>query len=218
MQVFEKFKAEIMVIKKTGLLLFLFYLHLLLFGQNEKGYVGVSVGPSFPLRDFADNNINNINAGFAKTGVNINAFVVFKPLEKLGIVTQIRVQNNPVNIGQLNRQLRAQYTDKGANGWRVDGFMLGILGSFFLPDINITFGPKAIIGIVDTSTPSFYSNYSKVSSLSVFSIAALIGAGLRYGINDKTSFLINTDFLYTKCYSQNISTYNLEFGIAFKIK
>lgn len=189
----------------------------MLYGQNEKGYVGVSVGPSFPLRDFADKNINNNNAGFAKTGVNINAFVVFKPLKELGIITLIRVQNNPIDFGELNRQLGTQFSDKGANGWRVDGFMLGALGSFGFIDV-VVFEPKLMIGIMNTSTPSFKSNNTMYFSLSEYSLAGIIGAGFRFRINDKTSFLINADLLNTKCRAQKISTYNLEFGLAYKIK
>lgn len=197
-------------------LLILLIVCTMLYGQNEKGYVGVSIGPTFPLKYFADNNINNANAGFAKTGLNINAFAIFKILKELGIIALIRVQNNQVDFDALNAQLQTQFSNKGANGWRVDGFMLGVLGSFGSIDL-IVFEPKVMIGIMNTSTPSFKSNSVEYFASSAFSIAEIIGAGIRFKINDKVFFLINADFLNTKCRSQKISTFNLELGLAFKI-
>jgi hypothetical protein len=39
---------------------------------ERKNKVSFNIGPSFPIGDFASNNAGNENAGYAKTGVNVN--------------------------------------------------------------------------------------------------------------------------------------------------
>jgi hypothetical protein len=46
--------------------------------EERKGYIGIALGPSIPLGDFADIDINNSGAGFARTGITLNLHYTHK--------------------------------------------------------------------------------------------------------------------------------------------
>ena len=64
--------------KKYYLFLAIILLGADLFAQaiEKKGYIGITLGPSFPLADFADNSLSNTKAGYAKRGFS-DSFINF---------------------------------------------------------------------------------------------------------------------------------------------
>ncbi len=66
--------------------------------QNEKGFIGISLGPSIPLGDLASKNPNNSAAGFANTGAIFDISFAHKlGGGNLGITAILRGQSNPTD-------------------------------------------------------------------------------------------------------------------------
>jgi hypothetical protein len=89
---------------------------------NHKFYIGMTVGPSFPLGEFADKSTINENAGLAKTGGTGS------------IVAGYRVNNNIGVSATFSNSSFATTAAGDDTWWSVTGFAAGPVFSIFLGD------------------------------------------------------------------------------------
>ncbi len=88
--------------KKMIISLNLIFLAISVFSQEtRKGLIGISLGPSIPLSDYADNDGENEDAGFAMTGLHLNFNFSYKFNENLGVAALWAGNAHPVDVDEM---------------------------------------------------------------------------------------------------------------------
>lgn len=180
--------------------------------STKDGFISISLGAALPYGDFADNDINNNDAGFAETGVSIN-LVNFGYLfsKNIGITAMLQGAGFPFDNGN------------GANEpiWSYGTFMVGPLFTVRNPGSDLEFDFRFMLGSMsaeldpDNGGETFEGEGGALG----------LGAGLRYNISDLIAFTTNLDLIGGKPEfdingnksEQSISSANLTFGIAFRL-
>jgi hypothetical protein len=203
--------------------------------QYQKGHIGLSMGPSIPLGDFASKNIDNSNSGFANTGAFLDISFAYKlGYGNFGLTALLRGQSNPINAQALVNEM-AQPIIVEANwientSWNLGGLMFGGFGSFPISQ-KISFDTRAMIGFLRTTSPETtvtFPGLSKIiikQSVSATSFAYSMGIGFRFELGEKLDLLTNLDYLGSNSefknvattFNQSIKTINLSIGIALKL-
>lgn len=99
-------------------------------GQESNHYFGISYGKSFPLGDFAEDDLNNTNAGFAESGNKLDLYAGSVLDERTIFTLTFRYQNFDTNIDALVEGLQAnnEYTavTESSGSWKTYSFLLGL--------------------------------------------------------------------------------------------
>jgi len=186
--------------------------------QNTKGYIGLSLGPSIPLGEFASKDADNDAAGWAKTGAIFDISFAYKLGDgNFGISGLLRGQSNPTDAQSLANELANQvagvnWTVESA-GWGIGGLMFGGFGSFPISE-KASFDTRVMIGFLSASSPEITvtgsgpggTDWFKQSSASANSFAYLLGAGFKFDIGKKLYLLTNLDYLGAKPEFNNVET------------
>jgi opacity protein-like surface antigen len=179
--------------------------------QDKKGYIGVSLGPSIAIGDFASKDADNEAAGWANTGAIFDISFAYKLGNgNFGLTALLRGQANTTDAQALVDEFKYQYPDfiwlVESGNWSIGGLMLGGFGSFPISD-KTSFDARAMIGFLNASSPeikitgidsSFSSAWIKQSSSSASAFSYLIGAGFSFGIGNRLCILTNVDYLGAK--------------------
>jgi opacity protein-like surface antigen len=232
--------------KKMILSLSLIFLTIGVFSQEtKKGLIGISIGPSFPLSDYANNDGENEDAGFAMTGLHLNFNFSYKFNDYLGIAALWTGNAHPVDVDKmvdvfwsvdpyLNWEVKSE-------AWSSGALMGGLFAS--IPYDNGYFDLKALIGYSSSTIPIIDVTASDGSSsinlrqneASALAFAINLGAGLRYNVSDKIAMTINMDYFMTKpefevattsdfgyssvdAIGQTMKMINISFGIGYRLK
>lgn len=175
-----------------------------LFAQssNRKGFIGITLGPSIPIGDFADNSLSNDNAGFAKTGFNINVINFgYKFGQNFGITGSWFGAEHSVDAGGVDDMLS------------YGGLMGGPMLSFPVNE-KLDFDLKGMIGFFSSTL-----NQNKPGETSGIGVGFDFGTSFRYNFTEKWCLLINGDYFASNLKfdegNKKISSINLSLGIAF---
>jgi hypothetical protein len=119
------------VLSLVALMTFIFQSH----AQDEKGYIGISLGPSIPMGDLSSKDADNDAAGWANTGAVFDISFAYKLGEgNFGITALLRGQANPTDAQGLADELANQVAGVNwtveSDGWGIGGLMFGGFGSF----------------------------------------------------------------------------------------
>jgi hypothetical protein len=185
--------------------------------QDKKGYIGISLGPSFPIGDFASKNFSNRNAGFATTGAIFDISFAYKlGKSNFGITGLIRGQANALDVqamaDELGNSLRGtNWTVESGGAWTLGGYFIGGIGSFPVSE-KVSFDTKAMIGIgistipeiTITSSDNFGSYWTKQSITTSSSLAYTLGVGFKIELGKSLYLLTNLDYLGSEPEFQNI--------------
>ena len=169
--------------------------------SKRKGYIGLSLGASIPVGDFADKSI-----GLALTGVHLN-LVTFGYLfsDNFGIEAAWFGAANPVDAD-------------GFDPWSYGGLMVGPLLSFPVAE-KVDWDLKPMIGYAVTTIPNLGYGTEQATSF-----AFSIGTQLRIHVGEKISLLVSGDYFSTDAVfvdygiKQNVATFSIAFGGAFRLK
>lgn len=217
-----------------------------LHAQNQKGYISISLGPSLPTGDFASTNYNNNEAGWSKTGAVIDiAFTHKFSQSHWGIAAMLRGQTNPLDAQGIADEVASQVPGVlitvTTTNWQIGSLWLGTYGSFPFSE-KAAFDTRAMIGFLRVTAPeitttaitAFGSEWIKQSSSTTSTFGYLLGAGFRFDLGEKLSFLTQADYMSSKpkfkdvettssmgdyekeTKSQKIQTVNVSIGLAFK--
>jgi hypothetical protein len=169
--------------------------------DKRKGFIGSSLGASFPIGDFADK-----SDGLAKTGIHLN-LINFGYLfsENFGVSAMWFGAANPFDID-------------GYDPWSYGGLMVGPLFSFPVAE-KVEWDFRPMIGNSVTTLPDIGLGTENASSF-----AFNIGTMLRINFDEKVSLLFSADYFSTKPefkdfgFEQSIGTVSLGFGVAYRLK
>jgi opacity protein-like surface antigen len=213
--------------------------------ETRKGLIGISLGPSIPLSEYADNDGDNEDAGFALTGLHLNFNFSYKFNENLGVAALWTGNAHPVDVDEmvdlfwsidpsLNWEVESE-------AWSSGALMGGLLVSF--PSDQVDFDIKALIGYSTSTIPNIDVTASdgfsiatiKQNEASTLAFAVNLGAGLRYNVSEKIALTLNLDYFSTKPefevsttsnfgassnddIEQQMNMMNISFGIGYRLK
>ncbi len=231
--------------KKLYLIVILIFITSNIIAQEftDKGYIAFSVGPSFPLGDYASVDENNEKAGLAATGAIFDLSFAHRLGKNFGIAAILRSMSNPVDVNQI---LDRHYSPTGltysveADSWSHIGIMIGAFCSFPIQNSPTVFETRLLFGAMSAKVPQISISTSTTSSeisesKSAGCLAFLIGGNFRFMADKKISILTGLDFY--KCsvefpnvktthpdgsthkdtFTQSVSTINLSIGIAYRL-
>lgn len=169
--------------------------------DRRKGYIGLSVGVSIPIGDFADK-----SDGIAKPGLQLN-LVNFGYLfsDNIGITATWFGAANPLDA-------------EGYDPWSYGGLLVGPLLSFPLSE-KVEWDFRPMIGYSVTTLPDIGFGTEQASSF-----AYNIGTVFRINVGSKVALLLNADYFSTKPefidydFKQNIGTISFGLGVAYRLK
>jgi hypothetical protein len=181
--------------------------------KGDVGYVGFTIGPSIPLGNFASNDINNSNAGFANTGSKIEINGGFRLINSMDLALKLFYSGNSYDIKSLTNGLSAQYpgttwTTTGRN-WDIYGGMVG--ASYSYPFRNKFVGDiKFLTGFMQSSVPQMIitgSNGTKItdSKRSASSFVYQISAGGHYPVGRLVDIVGSLEYLSSSPTFSNVS-------------
>ncbi len=217
------------------------------FSQEQKGTVGILIGPSIPVGDFGSKDLNNVYAGFAQTGVVFEITADYKLGERnWGIAANLRGQANSHDFISYENELQNYYGGVNwfveSDAWTLGGIMLGAFRDFPV-DKSISFKPRLLIGFPSASSPNITrtaygfgnSNWVRYNKTYTRNFGYLLGLGFKFDVTKKLSILANADNFGTlqefrqveilnsdgmrsyDTYLQPMNSINLSIGLAVKI-
>jgi hypothetical protein len=176
---------------------------------TAKSFFAFHAGASFPMGDFGktnltntDNSLSNQDAGFAKTGFNLNLNYGYQARQNIGIAASIFYNNNKLDNASIEKQMQIPgeipITGIKMDHWQWYGLSAGpMFFHNFNPDMAIDF--KLLGGVANVNTPKL--TYQGIKLISEdWSIAPLFQTGVdfRIGFSNNMFIYTNVDYLYMK--------------------
>ncbi len=215
--------------------------------QDNNGYIGITIGPSIPIGDFASKDLANTNAGLANTGVSYDISFAHKlGGSNFGITALLRSQANPLDVQSVANGFASRFFGTTwvveSKPWTLGALLIGGFGSFPITQ-KVTFDPRAMFGFASVASPDMTfditgargTGWIKQSSVISTSFAFLLGAGFKFEIGKKLFLITQIDYAYSNpefnnvetvsdegvrirnTISQSIQNINIGIGIAVKI-
>lgn len=202
---------------KMKILLFSLLIFTVTAFAQDKGYIGISLGSSTPIGDFASNDPNNNAAGYAKTGLHFDFTFGYKLGKHFGIAALLRGQANATDAQALADQIAQQNpgvsNTVNSTAWSIGGYMVGGYGSFPISE-KFSFESKIMFGFLTATSPDITidltgpggSAWVKENSASSSAFAYLLSAGFKYNVGKHFCLLYYFDYLGAKPEFSNVST------------
>lgn len=166
-----------------------------LFAQAEephpKFYLGLSYGTSYSMGDFADTDIRNPDAGFAKNGQKFDVFggVFLSP--KTALIGTFRNQSFETEVDDVIEMFNAENPGTeftgSAKDWQTYYFLVGLAQRVRIGS-RLNFRPLVGIGPLFVTSPGITVNAPNAAITNNFERSSETGVGLGYevGIGFKT--------------------------------
>lgn len=212
--------------------------------QEDKYYFGVSYGKSFPLGDFAANDINNPDAGFAESGNKLDVYAGNVLSKSVTFTLTFRYQTFDTDMDKLLNSLEA--TDQevvftsSSDSWKTYYLLAGIEHKVNISK-KFSLFPRVGLGPMLVSNPQFSITATNENANIGVNRSSETGLGLGYefGIGFKRdlggNFSLMPTFTFsggfvtisdvdttvdnvstTANYKANIFTFNLGLSLAYK--
>ena len=212
---------------------------------QNKFYLGLSYGRSFPVGDFSDDNLENEDAGFAESGNKFDLYGGYFLDDKWTVTAVFRYQNFQTDLSNLVQQVEINnpgVTYTGSSGdWETYYFLVGISYSLNIAN-KLKLYPRFGIGPVFAQNPGFSVEAQGNNLLGNVTRSSETGIGLGYElglglvrelgrhfalmptftfsggiitINDVVTEFDNTTLLIAD-YQPNILTFNLGLSLAYR--
>jgi hypothetical protein len=153
-------------------------------------YLSFSAGPSFPISSFGKHDLNDTEAGFAKTGYNLNLDFMYRINQAVILDASILYARFDLYSTPLEQFGIA------ADHWQYYGLLVG-------PRYNLPFSNKsllsikALLGVTDVNSPAFSRGNTLVVKESWdASFAMQFGSDFRYHVGKKLFIIANVDYTY----------------------
>jgi len=188
--------------RKIFLILFISTVHLV-FGQAEKQYISLAVGPSFTLDDFARTDINDSTSGWAKTGVALEFTYAYRLTHNFGLQLQVNYSSNKFDNFAYRDALDAAYNldpdspdtlfvVESTSNWSNGGLLIGPYLRFPLSE-SLSWDIRATAGFYGVSSPdiTLKANISSGGTLKDYyhkggrgyAFAYSVGTGFKYALS-----------------------------------
>jgi len=196
--------------KNLTLFLAVLLMSINLFGQEDvdfkKHKFGMGLGLSSPIGDFADNNVNNSDAGFAKAGFGYRIYYNYNFSKYLGLEIAFTDAYNGFDGDAISRAYsdNDMYWSVSANSWNHIGIMSGLCINVPIDKLTVNF--KLLGGLILSNSPEIYYSvqadnfYYSQTSYSDFSVGnvANIGVGFSYTFDNGFGLSYLTDFNFAQ--------------------
>ena len=180
-----------------------------------KVYIGMSVGPSFPVGSFGNDDPQDERSGYANTGYTIELNGGIRLLNLLEIsVCGFRNSNN-TNITNLVNSLNSLYPGSNlranSDSWEIFGVLGGLGTSFSLP-ANSVADIKVLGGYLNTSSPTFSvesnnsQDYVRIEGMTVASPVYFGSFSVRYPVGDDLYLSIGFQYISSNATFENVKT------------
>ena len=208
---------------KTKTLFLLLFASLALFGQNTKSNIGLSIGPSFPLGDFARTEISDSTSGWAKTGFDIQISYTYRIVHNFGIAALGVYSSNKFNATKYKDELETLHPDYGVSietrrNWSSGGMLFGPYLHFPLSE-EVSWDIRALFGFYGGYSPHFIiratqketgekAEYLRQSG-KAFSFGYSLGTGFKFKLS-AYYFLVFADYLASPVQFDNVVGWDWE--------
>jgi len=184
--------------------------------EDRRGYIGVTLGPAIPLGDFGDTNLDNEDAGLAKTGINFNlVHFGYKFSKNFGVAASWFGAAHEVDFSA---------NEVDAATWSYGGLFAGVLVSIPASE-KLFFEFKPMLGYVAATSPEIrdkVSGNSYIEEEQGSSIGFDLVGSVRYNFAEKWCAMFNVDYLTAKpefdYFEQSISALSFNIGVGFRLK
>ena len=180
-------------------LIVLIFITQLSFGQSvNRQYVGLSIGPSFPISDFKNSDIADSTSGFAKTGIAVSFDYAYRFTHNFGMQLIINYSGNSIDDGSYQNQLEKLHPEynvsvESTDNWTSGGFFLGPYLRFPLTS-KLTWDIRALGGYFGSYSPRVLLRTSRVDDPNdtkeyyierarANNFGFMLGTGLKYKVN-----------------------------------
>ena len=165
--------------------------------ERNRGYIGLSLGPSFPIGKFSGSDGGYANMGLHLTLANFGILLY----KRLGLAATWFGAVNPVDAS-------------GVDPWIYGGMSVGPLFS-----IPLSKGVECDVRTMTGPLFTYLKGYDDENDYLKPSVAFKLGTMIRFNVKDGVSFLLSADYFYTaiKDYnlSQKIKTIDVCVGVAY---
>lgn len=164
------------------------------------------LGGGIPQGDYADDNLDNLDAGLAKTGILFDAELFQELNQGLYFSLTARFQVNELDPEPFADAFAFQLPPSvnieiNTNPYKLNNFMTGI-GTISRLDQKTALISRFLIGFSFIAYPSLEARLSdgrttvveRVSSVNASTFSYLVGLGLELEINPKTNLLLMGDY------------------------
>jgi len=164
--------------------------------KKMNSFLSFNIGPSIPISDFASNNAGNENAGYAKTGVNLNLNYDCMFEKYAGISFNALYGSHKMDQKIVKDFTGEDIPDADVTHYQYVGLLAGpVFTGTLSPNANINF--KLLGGVARTRSPeATYQGVVYAQQDWASSFAWRINTDVRFNITDKV-FLMG-DLSYTQ--------------------
>jgi hypothetical protein len=184
--------------------------------QTARSGLEISIGPAFPISQFASKHSNKYGSGLAANGQQVNVTYLYKLHRKFSLSASLYAQRNPLDRDALTSESGEQNTNTvsfysstviipfatpggpatyGKNwvfekhAWMAASLLLGGEGELPLSNNgNFSFIPKAMIGIIGVKSPKLEGRNVTDTSVSYASQNSVSAVGLSYLVRTGVSY------------------------------
>jgi hypothetical protein len=158
---------------------------------SKKFFLTAAAGPSFPVGDFASKNISNEQAGFAKTGFNINLNFGYQQTENFGFVASLLYSKHLMDVSSLQSMGLPAIT---ADHWQSYGIMVGPMLTLPVND-KIKTDFKILAGVTNVNAPVMgYAGDVVMSEQWSAAFAMQLAVDMRYYVSNNFFLIANIDY------------------------
>lgn len=181
--------------------------------KGDVGYFSFSIGPSIPLANFASKDVNNKNAGFAKTGSKVEINGGYNIFRSTDLILKLFYSSNNFDAANITKKLNS---DNPGTIWTTSGRSWDIVGGLIGLNYSYPFKNKFVSdfkfqsGIMKSSTPRMVFTASNGSSISedgksASSFVFLLSAGGHYPLGRLIDITGNLEYLSSNPTFNNIN-------------
>lgn len=217
------------------LIIALLFLTQIAFGQSvNRQYVGLSIGPSFPLADFSKTVLSDSTSGFAKTGVALNFSYAYRLTHNFGLQLIINYSSNKIDNIAYKNALEAMHPNYGVSiestkNWSSGGIFLGPYLRFPITN-NLSWDFRALGGYFGSYSPNITVRTTNKNDLNdkgeyyivdsrASNFGYVLGTGFKYRVKSTYYILLSGDYVNSTLKFKDVSgwdwdgePYNTEFS------
>ena len=207
--------------KKLLLIILVFsYPSIKLFCQSNKGTLSLSIGPSFPLGNYAKTDQANNLSGYSKAGESINISFNYKLNNGVVFEAMLYGERNGLNTKAFANQFSEAgfFTFYGdpryysnwtidKKSWNVESLLLGVTRHWPIgkPNGRISILAKTLLGLAYVQSPELNANSKTDTSYvilhqnnaSAIGTSFLLSAGVEYRLSKKIGIVFSCDYFGT---------------------
>jgi hypothetical protein len=186
--------------------------------QTSRQYVGISVGPSFPLNDFSKSDLGDTTSGFAKTGVNLKVIYSYKLSHNFGLQAHFIFNSNNLDNEALKNEANSNMGDysfsvESTRPWNSGGIYIAPFLRLPVSD-RFTWEIKANIGLSSAYSPQFFIRGTNIESSEKTEYYREAAKAFGLGLGAGSSFMymlkkyvisLNFDYYYSNIHFKEVS-------------